>query len=176
MSRQNGTASREQKRQSRSAPNSEHPSALEHSEFPGRVRRDRTAREGGGPEPCEVGYGKPPTRTQFKKGRSGNPSGRPKHSRNFKTMIEEILNTSISVRDGEKQRKMTRMEAMLQQTWIKAAKGDIAAMQALLKYALQAGLLKSADPVSESPELTAAEQAIFDEVKPWIRSRFAKCK
>ena len=65
---------------------------------------------------------------------------------------------------------------MLQQTWLKAARGDTAAMQALLKYALQAGLLKSADPVAESPELTAAEQAIFDEVKPWIRSRFAKCK
>jgi hypothetical protein len=26
----------------------------------------------------EVGYGKPPQSTQFKKGKSGNPKGRPK--------------------------------------------------------------------------------------------------
>jgi hypothetical protein len=27
---------------------------------------------------CEVGYGKPPRHTQFRKGQSGNPGGRPR--------------------------------------------------------------------------------------------------
>lgn len=35
----------------------------------------------------EVGYGKPPSDKQFKKGQSGNPMGRPKGSRNKKPLI-----------------------------------------------------------------------------------------
>ena len=34
------------------------------------------------PKQYEVGYGKPPKSTQFKPGRSGNPKGRTKGSRN----------------------------------------------------------------------------------------------
>lgn len=34
------------------------------------------------PSDYEVGYGKPPAETRFKKGQSGNPNGRPKGSRN----------------------------------------------------------------------------------------------
>ena len=33
------------------------------------------------PDDYEVGYKKPPPRTRFRKGRSGNPKGRPKGSR-----------------------------------------------------------------------------------------------
>jgi hypothetical protein len=39
----------------------------------------------------KVGKGKPPTKSQFKKGRSGNQSGRPKGRKNFKTRFNEVL-------------------------------------------------------------------------------------
>ena len=34
---------------------------------------------------------KPPVRSQFKKGQSGNPTGRPKGTRNFKTDLKDAL-------------------------------------------------------------------------------------
>ena len=40
----------------------------------------------------EVGYGKPPRHTRFKRGRSGNPRGRHPGSRNLSTVLSEALN------------------------------------------------------------------------------------
>ncbi len=39
----------------------------------------------------EVGYGKPPAASRFKKGQSGNPKGRPKVTKNVSNMLEEVF-------------------------------------------------------------------------------------
>ena len=44
-----------------------------------------------------IGFGNPPKKSQFKKGQSGNPSGRPKGTRNFGTHLDEVLNTPITI-------------------------------------------------------------------------------
>lgn len=46
----------------------------------------------------EVGYGKPPKATQFKKGQSGNSKGRPRKSENVRTLLRETLNQRVQVR------------------------------------------------------------------------------
>jgi hypothetical protein len=166
MSRRSDPGSRNHVRQSRPDGNSEHLSSPTRLGSPGRVPRYRMARDAHESVPYEVGYAKPPTRTQFKRGQSGNPRGRPKHSRNFRTIIEGALTAPISVREGEKQRKVTKLEAIFLQTSIKALKGDHRAAQTLLKFAAQAGLVSPIQQaVPESPQLTPAEQAILDEVK-----------
>jgi hypothetical protein len=60
-----------------------------------------------------VGYGKPPEQTKFKKGQSGNPYGRPKGSRNLKTLINRELNTTITIEQAGKKRKIRRKDALV---------------------------------------------------------------
>jgi hypothetical protein len=46
---------------------------------------------GDNPEDYKVGYGKPPKGGQFKKGISGNPSGRPKKPLDFASQLKKEL-------------------------------------------------------------------------------------
>ena len=43
----------------------------------------------------EVGYGKPPRKSQFKPGQSGNPKGRPKGRKGFSTILVEELSEDL---------------------------------------------------------------------------------
>jgi hypothetical protein len=76
------------------------------------------------PKKEPVGYKSPPKHSQFKKGRSGNPSGRPKGVRNLRTSVENVLTEIISVNTGGKLVKVSKFEAMCMQHSNKALKGD----------------------------------------------------
>lgn len=43
----------------------------------------------------EVGYRKPPKKTRFQKGISGNPGGRPKSSRSFESIYDELYSKKL---------------------------------------------------------------------------------
>lgn len=49
----------------------------------------------------EVGYGRPPKSGQFRKGKSGNPKGRPKGRKSMQDHVQAILGQS----DGHDKRK-----------------------------------------------------------------------
>lgn len=83
----------------------------------------------------EIGFGKPPKSGQFKKGQSGNPKGRPKGTKNTLSLIEQILNEKVSIREGGMQKEVTKTEAMVMRMAQKAMDGDIKAMERLLMYA-----------------------------------------
>ena len=81
----------------------------------------------------KVGYKKPPRHSQFPKGKSGNPKGRPKASKNMGKILEEILSEPITLREGETVRRMNKAEAMMQSLIHKALKGDIRALTMVWK-------------------------------------------
>ncbi len=87
----------------------------------------------------EVGYGKPPKHTQFKRGKSGNLLGRPKGSKNKTTIFDKILNEKVPLREGGKVRQVTKLEAMTLTTVNKAINGDQKAVSTVILMARLAG-------------------------------------
>src|ERR1700674_3988439 len=77
----------------------------------------------------EIGRGRPPKATQWKKGKSANPGGRSSpRSIGLLEMIDKLLLTSVKItRDGEPKR-VTTLEAILEQLWSKGIEGDRRAM------------------------------------------------
>lgn len=84
----------------------------------------------------EVGYGKPPKSSQFKKGQSGNIKGRPKDSKNTYVLLDEILSQKIMITENGKNLQISKKMAMLIQLVNKGIKGDIKAINTLLPHML----------------------------------------
>lgn len=87
-----------------------------------------------------VGYGKPPKSTQFKKGQSGNPKGRPRGSLSLMTVIERELNSKVTVTEQGQQKKVRKKEVVAKQLVNKAASGDLKATNLVLSHSISSGL------------------------------------
>jgi hypothetical protein len=82
----------------------------------------------------ETGYRKPPRSRQFTKGQSGNPKGRPKGSKNFATIFNEVGRQRIKVTDNGVTREIPKFEASAMQLLNKAASGDMRALNTLAMW------------------------------------------
>jgi uncharacterized protein DUF5681 len=72
----------------------------------------------------KVGYGKPPKAHQFKPGQSGNPRGRPKGAKNTDTIISDLLQKKLVLREGGGARKITIHEAIIRKFVENALNGN----------------------------------------------------
>ena len=80
----------------------------------------------------EIGYGKPPRHTQFRKGQSGNPKGRPRGAKNSATLLNEALDEPVVVTENGRRKTITKKQVIVKQIVNKAAGGDYRAIQLLL--------------------------------------------
>ena len=113
------------------------------------------------PGDYEVGDGKPPVRSRFKPGQSGNSKGRPKGSRDFATLLKAALDEMVTVKENSRQARRSKKEVMTKVLVNKALNGDIRAWMELVKMSREAGL----DQVAAEPVATplAADHAAIVE-------------
>jgi len=73
----------------------------------------------------KVGYARPPRDRRWKKGQSGNPSGRPKGHQNLATVLAAALSETTTVKTANgRPRTMTKLEAATRQLVDQAVEGD----------------------------------------------------
>lgn len=113
----------------------------------------------------DVGYRKPPKKTRFKPGQSGNPKGRPKGTKNLSTDLSEELAEKIPVTERGQKREITKQRAMVKALMAKAVQGDTKAANTFLNMFLKL-VPRESGSADEVVDFTEADLAILD--------RFAK--
>jgi len=100
----------------------------------------------------EVGYRKPPVATRFKKGQSGNPSGKPKKiapELNPGKILQSIDNEEMIVKIDGKGKRMLKAEIYFRQLFTRAIKGSLTEARLIAKMAA-----KYFGPEAEGPSET----------------------
>ena len=103
----------------------------------------------------KVGHKRPPRKSRFRKGQSGNPKGRPPRVPNVTDLLCSTLAERVTVKVEGRRRSVSRGEAMARSVVDKIAGGDPRLLQTLFR------------------ELARREAQVAEEMdrKTWIRER-----
>jgi len=115
-------------------------------------------------EPSEtetVGYKRPPGKTQFKPGQSGNPRGRPKRKVNMSNSFNRALDEKIVVTETGK--ALTKLEAFVQSIVNRVLQGDVKAIPALVRLLNQTEQFKPIPIPGQMTGVVVQRPAYFDD-------------
>jgi hypothetical protein len=85
-----------------------------------------------------IGYKQPPTHYQFQPGQSGNPNGRPRGTRNFKSDLRDELSEIISFREGSRDISISKQRALIKRLVASAINGDARSIATLMSFCARA--------------------------------------
>lgn len=102
------------------------------------------------------GYGRPPKKSRFKKGVSGNPKGRRPKSRNTVTILFNELESIITIGEGDTKLRLTKREALIKSLVNDAIKGKNQARALLLR-------ILEVDNPPEPFSKTMDDEAVLDD-------------
>ena len=122
-----------------------------------------------------IGYGKPPAATRFSKGQSGNPTGRPRGTRNLATLLGQALNERVVYSENGRRRSITKLQATVKQLVNRAATGDPKFLHPLLTLVQ---LVECQDPV-QAPEaelLTESDRKLIEGMLRGLRRKKASSR
>ncbi len=108
------------------------------------------------------GYGRPPEHARFKQGQSGNPTGRPKGTRNLASIVRGVLAERIPIVENGRRKRISKLEAALKQAANKAASGDARVLRMLVD--LVRGFDAADAPHTMETAKTAAELRAADDL------------
>jgi hypothetical protein len=118
-------------------------------------------------KPYKVGYGRPPTKSQFKPGRSGNPTGtkqkRSTVATDLRSSLEHALKEQVSFQIGERQLVMTKAAAGIAQLVTQFSNGDRYARRDLIALADKLGVDLTAGQVGAIGDAVATLMSANDE-------------
>jgi Family of unknown function (DUF5681) len=117
----------------------------------------------------EVGYGKPPRETRFKRGQSGNPRGRPPGAKNLSTLLNEALNELVVVTENGGRKRISKRRAAFKQLVNDAAKGEWRALKLLVDI-LQ-DIERRTEPQTEESSFSLADEKVIAQLKARLHGK-----
>jgi hypothetical protein len=115
-----------------------------------------------------VGYGRPPVHTRFQPGKSGNPSGCRKTSKDLRARLKKAAEEKVVVQEGGRERKVKKIDLAVTQMMNKAAQGQPTFLKMALKEVQSA---EAAEPLVTDQEFTESDLEVIAVVIRRIRQQ-----
>jgi hypothetical protein len=113
--------------------------------------------------PYKTGRGRPPKESQFKKGQSGNPAGRPKGARGVRDILHEEFMKEITAKENGQPVTLSAINAIARTLIAKAIQGDVKTGFSLIDIGLRIDVgSASAEEETTAPEDAAIIAAALD--------------